>query len=100
MPIRLICSTDGHLCLRSATTSFWHNRCRRGPSTPSPKAEIQTGTLPAIRRKPDPLRRPAPRSPLRPTPASHQLFITSACLGKSCPLEPETGLIGYDQRDL
>src|SRR6202789_3165419 len=35
MPIRLICSTDGLLCLRSATTSFWHNRCRRGPSTPS-----------------------------------------------------------------
>jgi hypothetical protein len=22
--------------LRSATTSFWHNRCRRGPSTPTP----------------------------------------------------------------
>src|ERR1700704_3953660 len=41
MPIRLICSTDGPLCLRSATTSFWHNRCRRGPSTPSPFAEIQ-----------------------------------------------------------
>jgi hypothetical protein len=31
--IRLICSTDGLLCLRSATTSFWHARCRRGPST-------------------------------------------------------------------
>src|SRR2546427_5318020 len=31
---------------------------------PPPIAEIQTGTLPAIRRKPDPLRRPAPRSPL------------------------------------
>ena len=27
-------------------------------------AEIQTGTLPAIRRKPDPLLRPAPRSPV------------------------------------
>src|SRR5271157_2685906 len=36
MPIRLICSSDGPLCLRSATTSFWHNRCRRGPSTPTP----------------------------------------------------------------
>src|SRR6202023_614850 len=24
MPIRLIDSTDGLLCLRSATTSFWH----------------------------------------------------------------------------
>src|ERR1700747_3301687 len=35
MPIRLICSTGGLHCLRSATTSFWHNRCRRGPSTPS-----------------------------------------------------------------
>jgi putative SOS response-associated peptidase YedK len=35
MPIRLICSTDGLLCLRSAKTSFWHNRCRRGPSTPT-----------------------------------------------------------------
>src|ERR1019366_3649246 len=35
MPIRLICSTDGLLCLRSVTTSFWHNRCRRGPSTPT-----------------------------------------------------------------
>ena len=35
MPIQLICSTDGLLCLRSATTSFWHNRCRRGPSTPT-----------------------------------------------------------------
>src|ERR1700694_45245 len=22
-------------CLRFATTSFWHTRCRRGPSTPS-----------------------------------------------------------------
>src|SRR5256885_7009339 len=48
MPIRLICSTDGPFCLRSATTSFWHNRCRRGPSTPSPIAEIQTVTLPSI----------------------------------------------------
>jgi len=27
----LICSTDGLLCLRSATTSVWHARCRRGP---------------------------------------------------------------------
>src|SRR5215208_6802413 len=35
IPIRLICSTDGSLCLRSATTSFWHARCRRGPSTPT-----------------------------------------------------------------
>ena len=35
IPIRLICSTDGPLCLRSATTSFWHARCRRGPSTPT-----------------------------------------------------------------
>ena len=35
IPIRLICSTDGLLCLRSATTSFWHARCRRGPSTPT-----------------------------------------------------------------
>src|ERR1035437_3639776 len=24
MPTRLICSTDGLLCLRSTTTSFWH----------------------------------------------------------------------------
>ena len=23
--------------MRSATTSFWHNRCRRGPSTPTPE---------------------------------------------------------------
>src|SRR4051812_31525284 len=35
IPIRLICSTDGPLCLRSATISFWHARCRRGPSTPT-----------------------------------------------------------------
>src|SRR4051795_11672620 len=35
IPIRLICSTDGLLCLRSATASFWHTRCRRGPSTPT-----------------------------------------------------------------
>src|SRR4051794_55476 len=35
IPIRLICSTDGSLCLRSATTSVWHTRCRRGPSTPT-----------------------------------------------------------------
>src|SRR5664279_5622989 len=26
---------DGPLCLRSPTTSFWHSRCRRGPSTPT-----------------------------------------------------------------
>src|SRR5208283_133552 len=45
MPIRLICSTDGPLCLRSATTSFWHNRCRRGPSTPTPKAEVRLRVL-------------------------------------------------------
>src|SRR3984893_641607 len=45
MPIRLICSTDGPLCLRSATTSFWHNRCRRGPSTPSPIAEARLRVL-------------------------------------------------------
>src|ERR1700724_1665913 len=44
MPIRLICSTDGPLCLRSATTSFWHNRCRRGPSTPTPIAEVRLGS--------------------------------------------------------
>jgi Peptidase family M28 len=25
----------GLLCLRSATTSFWHNRCRQGASTPT-----------------------------------------------------------------
>src|SRR5713226_2010959 len=31
IPIRLIWSTDGPLCLRSATASFWHVRCRRGP---------------------------------------------------------------------
>jgi len=43
MPIRLICSTDGPLCLRSATTSFWHNRCRRGPSTPTPEAFERNG---------------------------------------------------------
>src|ERR1700674_1790036 len=36
------------LCLRSATTSFWHNRCRRGPSTPTPIAEIQSATLPSL----------------------------------------------------
>jgi hypothetical protein len=35
MPIRLICSTDGLLCLRSTAISFWHARCRRGPSTPT-----------------------------------------------------------------
>src|ERR1700694_4257308 len=35
IPIRLICSTDGLLCLRSATTSSWHAGCRRGPSTPT-----------------------------------------------------------------
>src|SRR3954453_8671959 len=35
IPIRLTCSTDGLLCLRSATTSVWHARCRRGPSTPT-----------------------------------------------------------------
>ena len=34
MPIRLICSMDGLLCLRTAT-SFRHARCRRGPSTPT-----------------------------------------------------------------
>src|SRR6056297_1444010 len=35
IPIRQTCSTDGLLCLRSATTSLWHKRCRWGPSTPS-----------------------------------------------------------------
>src|SRR3954452_11492385 len=39
IPIRLICSTDGLLCLRSATTSVWHTRCRRGPSTPAEDAD-------------------------------------------------------------
>src|ERR1700720_2730202 len=39
---------------------------------PPPIAEIQTGTLPAIRRKPDPLRRPAPRSSLRPPSAGSE----------------------------
>jgi len=34
-PIRLICSMDGLLCLRSTPTSFRHARCRRGPSTPT-----------------------------------------------------------------
>src|SRR6056297_3357481 len=35
IPIRQTCSTDGLLCLRSATTSLWHKRCRWGPPTPS-----------------------------------------------------------------
>src|SRR6267143_4458158 len=35
MPIRLIHSMDGLLCLRSTPTSFRHARCRRGPSTPT-----------------------------------------------------------------
>jgi hypothetical protein len=39
-----------------------------------PIAEIQTGTLSAIRRKPDPLCRPTPRSPLRPTKYPCQEF--------------------------
>src|SRR3954447_22332175 len=43
IPIRLICSTDGSLCLRSATTSFWHARCRRGPSTPTDEITILSG---------------------------------------------------------
>src|SRR3954469_10332557 len=34
--MRIGCSTDGLLCLRSTTTtSFWHARCLRGPSTPT-----------------------------------------------------------------
>src|SRR5215218_6015299 len=41
IPIRLICSTDGSLYLRSATTSVWHTRCRRGPSTPT-DADLMT----------------------------------------------------------
>src|SRR5215469_8623311 len=47
--MRLIWSTDGPLCLRSATTSIWHNRCRRGPSTPTHRRflhrDIQTHEL-------------------------------------------------------
>src|SRR5215203_2241220 len=35
MPIRIIWSTDGLLCLSSATTSFWHSDAVRGPSTPT-----------------------------------------------------------------
>src|SRR5258706_7794229 len=27
-------------CLRFATTSFWHTRCRRGPSTPSSQDDV------------------------------------------------------------
>src|SRR3954454_14986838 len=50
IPIRLICSTDGLLCLRSATTSVWHARCRRGPSTPA--ARRGRGAPPAVRRNP------------------------------------------------
>jgi hypothetical protein len=30
---------DGLLCLRSATTSFWHSDAVRGPSTPTDVAE-------------------------------------------------------------
>src|SRR3954470_6281327 len=41
MPIRITCSTDGLLCLRSATTSFWHVGCRRGPSTPTVGGGVQ-----------------------------------------------------------
>src|SRR3954447_6988178 len=46
IPIRLICSTDGLLCLRSATTSVWHTRCRRGPSTPATVGVDETLTGP------------------------------------------------------
>jgi hypothetical protein len=35
MPMRIMWSTDGLLCLRSATTSFWHSDAVRGPSTPT-----------------------------------------------------------------
>jgi hypothetical protein len=35
IPMRVIWSMDGLLCLRSATTSFWHSDAVRGPSTPT-----------------------------------------------------------------
>src|SRR5215218_9634947 len=35
IPMRIIWSMDGLLCLRSATTSFWHSDAVRGPSTPT-----------------------------------------------------------------
>src|ERR1700738_364507 len=31
----------GRSRLRSATTSSWHNRCRRGPSTPTPDSAVR-----------------------------------------------------------
>src|ERR671916_542633 len=39
MPMRIIWSMGGLLCLRSATTSFWHSDAVRGPSTPTDLAE-------------------------------------------------------------
>ena len=39
IPMRIIWSTDGLLCLRSATTSFWHSDAVRGPSTPTALAD-------------------------------------------------------------
>ena len=39
MPILQTFSTDSLLYLRSATISFWHNRCRRAPSTPTVEDE-------------------------------------------------------------
>src|SRR5687768_6671654 len=40
MPILIILVTDGSLCLRSSTTSLWHIRCRRGPSTPTEQHDV------------------------------------------------------------
>src|SRR5258707_13476483 len=36
-------------CLRFATTSFWHTRCRRGPSTPSRRNGPRLSSAPLTR---------------------------------------------------
>src|SRR5215213_8199549 len=77
IPIRLICSTDGSLCLRSATTSVWHTRCRRGPSTPTDDARILIH-LRFIRHK-----------EYTWTPKKHILELDTEQIACTCEREPE-----------
>ncbi|MBO0866332.1 MAG: group II intron reverse transcriptase/maturase [Mycobacterium sp.] len=56
MPMRVRSDMDGSLSMRPCTASFWHKRCRRGPSTPTRLADLH-GRVQRGAYRPQPSRR-------------------------------------------
>src|SRR4051812_40725696 len=95
IPIRLICSTDGSLCLRSATTSFWHVRCRWGPSTPTDEMAFGQLRAPISLVKSSPYTESGSRVLTDLTgERRNRQFRQRFCGFRSCRLNPSVGVDG------